>query len=270
MFQIDIAIIGAGPAGLMAADTLAKANLGARITLYDQMPSPARKFLLAGRGGLNLTHTMPLPDFLSAYHEAAPHMAAALAAFSPQDMQNWAAELGEPCFIGSSGRVFPKSFKASPLLRAWLRQLEGLGVQFAPRHRWTGWAQGGLIFETEAGTATIKADAALLALGGTSWARLGSNGVWAEILSERGIELAPFRPSNCGFDLTWTPEFATKFAGTPLKSLVLAGAGLRLRAEASSPCMGWKAAAFTRCPQVCVMKLQPKALPCCIWIYALM
>ena len=230
--KTQIAIVGAGPAGLIAAETLAKAHIGAQITLYDKMPSPARKFLLAGRGGLNLTHSKPLPDFLSAYHEAAPHLAPALAAFSPQDLQDWAAELGEPCFIGSSGRVFPKSFKASPLLRAWLRRLENLGVQFAPRHRWTGWREGGLSFETENGEAIIKADAALLALGGASWAKLGSNGLWAEILAEKGIQLAPFRPSNCGFDIAWTPEFAAKYAGTPLKSIVLTGAGTSLRGEA--------------------------------------
>ena len=216
----------------MAAETLAKTIPRARITLYDQMPSPARKFLLAGRGGLNLTHSKSLPEFLNAYGTSAPHLAPALAAFSPQDLQAWAAELGEACFTGSSGRVFPKSFKASPLLRAWLRRLEHLGVQFAPRHRWTGWTDDALSFETAEGQVQIKADATLLALGGASWAKLGSDGIWAHILTEKGLDLARFRPSNCGFQVDWTPDFAAKFAGTPLKPVLLSGAKTSLRGEA--------------------------------------
>jgi len=228
-----IAIIGAGPAGLIAAETLARALLDAEITIYDAMPSPGRKFLLAGRGGLNLTHSKPLREFISAYGATAEPIATALAAFAPDDLRNWAAELGEDTFVGSSGRVFPKSFKASPLLRAWLRRLQGLGVSFAPRHRWTGWnSSDGLRFDTQAGEAILAADATILALGGASWPKLGSTGRWAQILAARGIELAPFESSNCGFLHHWSADFGHRFAGTPLKSLVFSHNATHLRGEA--------------------------------------
>src|SRR5437588_2763675 len=164
----SVAIIGAGPAGLMAAEVLAQG--GAAVTVYDAMPSAGRKLLMAGRGGLNLTHSEPLPAFLARYRGAAPNLAAAIDAFSPQALRDWSEALGEPTFVGSSGRVFPKAFKASPLLRAWLRRLDAVGVRFAFRHRWIGWnGEGRLVFETPNGAAVIAADATVLALGGASW-----------------------------------------------------------------------------------------------------
>src|SRR5690349_209126 len=192
------AIIGAGPAGLMAAEVLAQG--GADVTIYDAMPSAGRKFLMAGRGGLNLTHSEPLPDFLARYREAMPHLKSAIEAFPPDALRAWSEALGQPTFVGSSGRVFPKAFKASPLLRAWLRRLDAAGVAFAFRHRWTGWdANGGLLFEAPDGQRTFNADATVLALGGASWPRLGSDGAWAEILAAKGIAVAPMKAANSGF-----------------------------------------------------------------------
>src|SRR5512142_1814094 len=163
-----VAVIGAGPAGLMAAEMLAQG--GARVTVYDAMPSAGRKFLMAGRGGLNLTHSEPRPEFLARYREAAPKLQAAIEAFSPDALRAWSEALGEPTFVGTSGRVFPKAFKASPLLRAWLRRLDASGVRFAFRHRWTGWdGEGRLLFRTPEGVAPVVADATVLALGGASW-----------------------------------------------------------------------------------------------------
>src|SRR5262245_28748383 len=168
-----VAVIGAGPAGLMAAEMLAQD--GASVTVYDAMPSAGRKFLMAGRGGLNLTHSEPLPQFLARYHEAMPHLKAAIETFPPQALRDWSEALGQETFVGSSGRVFPKAFKASPLLRAWLRRLDSQGVKLALRHRWTGWdEQGRLRFETSDGPRSIEIEATVLALGGASWPRLGS------------------------------------------------------------------------------------------------
>src|SRR5438270_5827983 len=183
-----VAVIGAGPAGLMAAEVLAQG--GARVTVYDAMPSAGRKFLMAGRGGLNLTHSEPLPAFLARYREAEPRLAAAVEAFPPDALREWSEALGQPTFVGSSGRVFPKTFKASPLLRAWLRRLDAAGVKFFFRHRWTGWDERGrLLFWTPEGERAVDASATMLALGGASWPRLGSDGAWAHVLGSKGIAI---------------------------------------------------------------------------------
>src|SRR5277367_3804300 len=186
--QPQIAIIGAGPAGLMAAEVLALG--GAKVTVYDAMPSAGRKLLMAGRGGLNLTHSEPLPQFLARYGNAAPCLKAAIETFPPQALREWSGALGQPTFVGSSGRVFPQAFKASPLLRAWLRRLDAIGVQFAMRHRWTGWDHDGrLSFATSEGKRVVEARATVLALGGASWPRLGSDGGWVDALAARGVEI---------------------------------------------------------------------------------
>ncbi|CCD85528.1 conserved hypothetical protein; putative signal peptide, flavoprotein [Bradyrhizobium sp. ORS 285] len=227
----QIAIIGAGPAGLMAAEVLAEG--GARVTVYDAMPSVARKFLMAGRGGLNLTHSEELTAFLSRYREAAPWLAPAIRAFSPQQLRDWCEALGEPTFVGSSGRVFPVAMKASPLLRAWLRRLDVQGVRIELRHRWTGWDdRGHLIFDTPNGPHTIAADAAVLALGGASWPRLGSDGGWVPILAAKGIAIAPLRPANCGFTVGWSDIFRDRFEGQPLKGIALSFGERSVRGEA--------------------------------------
>jgi len=182
-----VAVIGAGPAGLMAAEVLTQGGAG-EVTVYDAMPSAGRKFLMAGRGGLNLTHSEPLPQFLARYREAIPHLKAAIDAFTPSALRDWSNALGQETFIGSSGRVFPKSFKASPLLRAWLRRLDSKGVQFAFRHRWIGWNdRGALKFRTPEGEHAVDARATVLALGGASWPRLGSDGGWVDILRDESI-----------------------------------------------------------------------------------
>ena len=210
------AVIGAGPAGLMAAEVLAQG--GARVTVFDAMPSAGRKFLMAGRGGLNLTHSEPLPQFLARYREAAPRLEPAIAGFPPDQLRAWSEALGQKTFVGSSGRVFPESFKASPLLRAWLRQLDSQGVQFALRHRWTGWDDHGrLKFATSEGERVVEARATVLALGGASWPRLGSDGAWAELLAAKGVNISPLRPANCGFTVAWSDVFRDRFEGQPLK-----------------------------------------------------
>jgi uncharacterized flavoprotein (TIGR03862 family) len=226
-----ISVIGAGPAGLIAAEALARA--GARVRLHDAMPSAGRKLLMAGRGGLNLTHSEPLDAFLGRYGEAAGWMAPRLGAFTPAELIVWAEGLGQQTFVGSSGRVFPKAMKASPLLRAWLGRLGELGVTLALRSRWTGWdAAGALTFDTPDGPVTETADAVILALGGASWPRLGSDGVWTGLLAARGVEIAPFQPANVGFDVAWTPVFRQRFAGQPLKAIALTHAGRTVRGEA--------------------------------------
>lgn len=197
------------------------------------MPSAGRKFLMAGRGGLNLTHSEALPQFLARYGSAAPRLEPAIEAFPPQVLRDWSAALGEPTFVGSSGRVFPQSFKASPLLRAWLRRLGSMDVRLALRHRWTGWDERGrLLFETPEGQRTVEARATVLALGGASWPRLGSDGSWVEILAARGLAMAPVRPANCGFSVTWSDVFRDRFEGQPLKGVALSFADRSVRAEA--------------------------------------
>ncbi|WP_281292054.1 NAD(P)/FAD-dependent oxidoreductase [Nitrospirillum amazonense] len=226
-----VAVIGAGPAGLMAAEALA--GKGVAVNVYDAMPSPARKFLMAGRGGLNITHSEPLDRFLTRYGEAAPVVAPWIRRFTPDDLRAWVHGLGIETFVGSSGRVFPVGLKASPLLRAWLRRLDGLGVTLKARHRWTGWTDdGALAFDTPDGPRTVRADATLLALGGASWPRLGSDGGWAALLAVKGIDLAPFRAANAGFDVAWSPAFIERTEGQPLKRIALSFAGQTSRGEA--------------------------------------
>lgn len=215
----------------MAAEVLAQG--GARVSVYDAMPSAGRKFLMAGRGGLNLTHSEPLPEFMARYREAAPMLQAAIAAFSPDGLRAWSAALGEPTFVGSSGRVFPKAFKASPLLRAWLRRLDAAGVRFAFRHRWTGWDdQGRLRFQTADGVQAIAAKATVLALGGASWPRLGSDGGWADILASKGVAISKLRPANSGFTVAWSDVFRDRFEGQPLKGVALTIGAHTVRGEA--------------------------------------
>jgi uncharacterized flavoprotein (TIGR03862 family) len=215
----------------MASEVLAQG--GARVTLYDRMPAAARKFLLAGRGGLNLTHSEPLDVFLARYGKATPHLRDAIEAFPPAKLRAWCETLGQETFVGSSGRVFPKGLKASPLLRAWLRRLDAAGVVFKPRHRWTGWNdEGALTFETPQGVGTERADATVLALGGGSWPKLGSDGSWAEIMTRAGINVAPLRPANAGVLVSWSNIFRDRFEGTPLKRIALSLAGQTVRGEA--------------------------------------
>jgi uncharacterized flavoprotein (TIGR03862 family) len=226
----EVAVIGAGPAGLMAAEVVARG--GARVTIYDAMPSAGRKFLMAGRGGLNLTHSEPLPAFLARYGEAAANLSLAVDAFSPDALREWSENLGQPTFVGSSGRVFPKAFKASPLLRAWLRRLDTMGVQLKLRHRWTGWdSEGRLLFQTPDGLRSVTASATVLALGGASWPRLGSDGGWSGVLAQRGVAIAPLRPANCGFTVAWSEVFKDRFAGQPLKTVQLTFGAHSIRGE---------------------------------------
>ena len=217
---MNIAIIGGGPAGLMAAE-VALAG-GAQVALYDSMPSVGRKFLLAGKGGLNLTHSDPSDLFLSRYGERRAQVAPWLAEFGPDALRTWARGLGIDTYVGSSGRVFPTDMKAAPLLRAWLRRLRQDGLTIHVRHRWCGWDEKkALRFETPQGAAAVRADAVILALGGGSWPQLGSDGAWVPVLAGRSIAIAPLRPANCGFDVGWTEHFRAKFAGQPVKTVGL-------------------------------------------------
>jgi uncharacterized flavoprotein (TIGR03862 family) len=214
-----IAVIGGGPAGLMAAEVLSEN--GAHVDLYDAMPSVGRKFLLAGKGGMNLTHTEAQQAFVARYGKRAAQIAPMLQQFDPDALRAWCSALGIDTFVGSSGRVFPTDMKAAPLLRAWLKRLRDAGVQFHMRHRWLGWNDtGALQFTTPDGALTAQADAVVLALGGGSWARLGSDGAWLPLLRARGVDVAPLQPANCGFDVAWSAHFRERFAGQPLKSVV--------------------------------------------------
>jgi uncharacterized flavoprotein (TIGR03862 family) len=227
----EVAIIGAGPAGLMAAEVLAQG--GARVTIYDAMPSAGRKFLMAGRGGLNLTHSEALPEFLARYGAAESHLEPAIEAFSPDTLRAWSEALGQPTFVGSTGRVFPSAFKASPLLRAWLRRLDAMGVRLMLRHRWSGWNDDGhLLFQTPDGQHAVEARATVLALGGASWPRLGSDGAWVETLAARGIAISPLRPANCGFTVAWSEILRNRFEGHPLKGVTLSFGSQSVRGEA--------------------------------------
>lgn len=213
----QVAIIGGGPAGLMAAEVLSAAGLS--VTVYDAMPTFARKFLLAGKSGLNITHSEDFSRFAERFGQASPRLRPALDAFTPDDVRRWATELGTETFVGTSGRIFPTVMKASPLLRAWLKRLEAQGVTLKTRHRWTGFDANGYRFTTPEGEITIQPDAALLALGGASWPRLGSDAAWVPWLKDQGIEVHDLQPANCGFDVAWSEIFVERFAGAPLKSV---------------------------------------------------
>ncbi|WP_309606426.1 TIGR03862 family flavoprotein [Phenylobacterium sp.] len=229
--DVAVAVVGGGPAGLMAAEVLAQA--GCAVTVYDRMPSVGRKLLMAGRGGLNLTHSEPIEPFLARYGAAAGWLAPAIDAFPPQAVVAWAQGLGQTTFVGSSGRVFPKALKASPLLRAWLARLQGLGVAFRPRHDWTGWdAKGQLGFTTPQGKIAVAPDATVLALGGASWPKLGSNGAWASVLGKAGVAVVPLQPANAGFDVAWSDILRDRFAGEPLKGVAITFGRVRVRGEA--------------------------------------
>lgn len=215
-----VAIIGGGPAGLMAAEILSEH--GAQVNVYDAMPSLGRKFLMAGKSGLNLTHSEPFEKFVSRYGKRKAEIEKWLMDFTPDDLREWARGLGVDTFVGTSGRVFPVGMKASPLLRAWIQRLSASGVTFHLRHTLSGLhADGSLHFVTPDGEITVQADAVILALGGGSWRRLGSDGAWVEWLRQAGAEVEALRPSNCGFDVDWSPIFKEKFDGAPVKSVVL-------------------------------------------------
>lgn len=232
-----VAVIGGGPAGLMAAEVLAEA--GAEVDLYDAMPSVGRKFLLAGRGGLNLTHSEPLARFIERYAERADEVRPWIEAFGPQALRDWVHALGIDTFVGTSGRVFPTDMKAAPLLRAWLQRLRASGVRVHTRHRWQGWDDTGrLRFDAPVGCVTAQPDATVMALGGASWARLGSDGSWLPELARRGVDVARFKPANCGFDVTggWSPFLRGRFAGQPVKPVAASvslphGAAVRQQGE---------------------------------------
>jgi hypothetical protein len=218
-----VAVIGGGPAGLMAAEVLAAG--GVQVDVYDAMASVGRKFLLAGKGGMNITHSEPLPEFRRRYRAREAQVARWLDGFDPQALRDWIHALGVDTFVGSSGRVFPLDMKAAPLLRAWLHRLREAGVRLHMRHRWLGWQDGRLRIATPDGETLVQADATVLALGGASWARLGSDGAWVPWLLERGVDINPLVPANCGFDVDWSAHFSDKYAGAPLTTVAIAWRG---------------------------------------------
>ena len=230
--RLHAAIIGAGPAGLMAAEGLA--NVGHAVTIYERMPSPARKFLMAGRGGLNLTHSEPLDRFLGRYGPSAPHITRAIENFPPAQLIAWANALDAETFIGSSGRVFPKVMKASPLLRAWLQRLDGLGVRLKVRHTWRRFDADGSVHFTDAAGADVitRPDTVILALGGASWPKLGSDGAWVSPLQQHGVAITPLEAANCGFKIAWSDVFKSRFEGAPLKRIAMTCANVTQRGEA--------------------------------------
>lgn len=231
MSDAPIVIVGAGPAGLIAAESLSAS--GRRVVVYDRMPSVARKFLMAGRGGLNLTHAESFERFITRYGDAAPHLAPMLRAVTPNDLIGWANGLGAETFVGSSGRVFPKAMKASPLLRAWLARLANTGVEIRTRATWLGWdGDGALRFDENGAMTRVRPVATLLALGGASWPRLGSDGSWRDTLSARGVEVTPFAPANVGVKIAWSEHFRTRFAGEPLKNVAIRRSSYLARGDA--------------------------------------
>jgi uncharacterized flavoprotein (TIGR03862 family) len=216
---IRVVVIGGGPAGLMAAEAVSAG--GIEVDLYDAMPSVGRKFLLAGKGGMNLTHSEPAGPFLARYGSRMADIEPLLRRFDSHALRAWVHGLGVETFVGSSGRVFPTDMKAAPMLRAWLHRLRGSGVRFHMRHRWLGWTDESPRFLTPEGERTIAADAVVLALGGASWPRLGSDAAWIPFLEARGVRVAAMQPSNCGFDVAWSEHFSERFAGEPLKSVAI-------------------------------------------------
>jgi uncharacterized flavoprotein (TIGR03862 family) len=220
--NMKIVVIGGGPAGLMAAEVAI--SLGATVDVYDAMPSVGRKFLLAGKGGLNLTHSEPAEKFLARYGARRAYLEPLLTKFGPEALREWAGGLGVQTFVGSSGRVFPTDLKSAPFLRAWLRRLRQDGVTIHVRHCWDGWDENGALrFVTPQGDRFVSADVVILALGGGSWPQLGSNGAWVRVLAERGIPVAPLKPANCGFDVNWSEHLRTRFAGHPVKPVIIFG-----------------------------------------------
>ena len=219
---MKIAVIGGGPAGLMAAEVAI--SRGAQVEVHEAMPSVGRKFLLAGKGGLNLTHSEPVESFLSRYGARRAYIQPLLEQFGPEALRAWARDLGIETFVGSSGRVFPSDLKSAPLLRAWLRRLRQDGVTIHVRHRWSGWDEiGALRFATPQGERFVQADAVILALGGGSWPQLGSTGAWVPLLADRGIPIEPLKPANCGFDVNWSEHLRTRFSGHPVKPVLISG-----------------------------------------------
>jgi len=220
---VQAVVIGGGPAGLMAAEMLAAR--GVQVDVFDAMPSVGRKFLMAGKSGMNLTHAEDAGAFLARFGPRSADLAPLLANFGAGDLRDWAHGLGIETFVGSSGRVFPTDMKAAPLLRAWLHRLREAGVRFHMRHRWLGWEGDALHFATPSGDIIVPARATVLALGGASWARLGSDAAWVPLLAARGVDVAPLRPANCGFDVAWSEHFRTRFAGEPVKSVAIGVTG---------------------------------------------
>lgn len=228
--QSTAAVIGAGPAGLMAAETLSEQGIA--VAVYDSMPSAGRKLLMAGRGGLNITHAEPLPAFLSRYRARQAKITPWLEAFGPGALRAWVHGLGVNTFVGTSGRVFPEGMKAAPLLRAWLHRLRGQGVKFHMRHRWVGWSdRGRLRFDTTKGPIEVSPQVTILALGGGSWPKLGSDGAWTSILADAGIPVTALRAANCGFDACWSDSFRERFAGVPVKAVTASFGGEVARGE---------------------------------------